>query len=81
MGNRAGKVKKEPKPRTAERQQAAGKKRKKGEVLLDHLIVLAGAAVFGAGINAILLPKHIKVGDRLTVKYLPEKPKYALHAE
>lgn len=39
--------------------------------------------VDGNTVEAMLdkAPKHIKVGDRLTVKYLPEKPKYALHAE
>ena len=40
----------------------AAKKRKKIEVFVDLLFVLAGAALFGAGINAFLLPKNINVG-------------------
>ena len=38
------------------------KKRGKVEALIDLLFVLAGAAIFGVGINVFLLPKDINVG-------------------
>ena len=62
MKKRAEKVKKTPTPGKSERSKNAAKKRKKGDVFLDLLFVLAGAAIFGVGINLFLLPKDINVG-------------------
>lgn len=62
MKKENGKDKKLPTSGGSERADKPGKKRKKGEVLLDLLFVLAGAAIFGAGINVFLLPKDINVG-------------------
>ena len=52
---------KQSKPEKATRQKNA-RKRGKLETLLDLLFVLAGAALFGVGINVFLLPKDINVG-------------------
>lgn len=62
MNNKVTTEGKNSKPKKVKQNKAQIKARKKGDILLDLLFVVFGAALFGIGINVFLLPMDINVG-------------------